>query len=77
MMDISPKFKLQFIDIFVLANFKGNTIVILSTRNTTRIVKNLLNSSIKNIASKILGHDLFVYFFTYTTNEKKRKEKRL
>ena len=61
----------------LLADFKENAIMNLSTKNNTRTMKKLTNNSVKNITSKIHGQGLFIYLFLHTTNEmkKERKEK--
>ena len=83
MMDIPPKVKLQLIHMYTLffhplspsEDFQENAVLNLSTMNNTKIMKNFMNNSIRNITSKIHDHDLFVITFLHTTNQRKKKRK--
>ena len=60
-----------------LADFKRKEIMNLLTMNNTRIRRNLINNSIKKIASKMHSNDLFFKsFFLHTTNEKGKSGKK-
>ena len=67
--------------IYLSADFKGNATATknLSTINNTKVVKNLINNSIKkkNVPSKVYGHGSFVLkFFAHNQWKKKEKERK-
>ena len=62
---------------YFLEDFKRNAVMNISTMNITRVIKNLINNSIKNITFKIHGHGCFVLKkITYNQWKKKVKERK-